>query len=72
MSIDVKAMLNKVKNMTYHEVTIELYEPFQFDGTRAPFDMTIKGDMLTANILAESYDQAEQALHDYVRGKDVI
>ena len=72
MSIDVKAMLNKVKNMTYHEVTIELYEPLQFDGTPVPFDMTIKGDMLTANILAESYDKAEQVLHDYVRGKDVL
>lgn len=72
MSIDVKAMLNKVKNMTYHEVTIELYEPFHFDGTPVPFDITIKGDMLTANILAESYDKAEQVLHDYVRGKDVL
>ena len=72
MSIDVKAMLNKVKNMTYHEVTIELYEPLQFDGTPAPFDMTINGDMLTANILAESYDKAEQVLPDYVRGKDVL
>ena len=72
MSIDVKAMMNRVKQMTYHEVTIELYEPFHFDGTPAPFDMTIKGDMLTANILAESYDKAEQVLHDYVRGKDVL
>lgn len=72
MSIDVKAMMNRVKQMTYHEVTIELYEPLHFDGSPAPFDMTINGDMLTANILAESYDKAEQVLHDYVRGKDVL
>jgi hypothetical protein len=70
MSIDVKAMMNKVKQMTYHEVTIELYEPLHFDGSPAPFDMTINGDMLTANILAESYDKAEQVLHDYVRGNN--
>jgi|APGre2960657373_1045057.scaffolds.fasta_scaffold08035_11 hypothetical protein len=72
MSIDVKAMMNRVKQMTYHEVTIELYEPLHFDGSPAPFDMTIKGDMLTANILAESYDKAEQVLHDYVRRNDVL
>jgi hypothetical protein len=70
MSIDVKAMMNRVKQMTYHEVTIELYEPLHFDGSPAPFDMTINGDMLTANILAESYDKAEQVLQDYVRGNN--
>ena len=55
--------------MTYHEVTIELYEPLHFDGSPAPFDMTINGDMLTANILAESYDKAEQILYAYVQDK---
>jgi hypothetical protein len=53
-------------------VEANIFLLYAFFNSAPPFDMTINGDMLTANILAESYDKAEQVLHDYVRGKDVL
>ena len=47
--------------MRYYEVAVELYEPIQFNGT-IPFDLEISGNIVVAQVLAESYDEAERKL----------
>lgn len=51
--------------MTYYDVVLEVYEPIEFHGT-IPFDLEISGNMITAQILAESYDEAEMKLIDFL------
>lgn len=58
---DVKSIINRIKQLTYHEVVVELYEPIQFNGT-IPFDLEITGNVVVAQVLADSYEQAEQKL----------
>ena len=58
---DVKSIINRIKQLTYHEVVVELYEPIQFNGT-IPFDLEITGNVVVAQVLADSYEEAEQKL----------
>ena len=58
---DIKNIINRIKQLTYYEVAVELYEPIQFNGT-IPFDLEISGNIVVAQVLAESYDEAERKL----------
>jgi len=58
---DVKSIINRIKQLTYHEVVVELYEPIQFNG-KIPFDLEITGNVVVAQVLANSYEEAEQKL----------
>ena len=58
---DIKSIINRIKQLTYYEVAVELYEPIQFNGT-IPFDLEISGNIVVAQVLAESYDEAERKL----------
>lgn len=62
---DIKDILKRIKRMTYYDVVLEVYEPIEFHGT-IPFDLEISGNMITAQILAESYDEAEMKLIDFL------
>ena len=67
MGIDVLKILDRIKNLEYHEVTLELYQPIPFNGI-VPFDIKITGDVATFRVLAEDYVQAEQMVMDFLRG----
>ena len=67
MKVDVTKILDRIKNLEYHTVTLELYEPIAFNGV-VPFDINIKGDVATFKVLAEDYVQAEQMVMDFLRG----
>ena len=58
---DIKSIINRIKQLRYYEVAVELYEPIQFNGT-IPFDLEISGNIVVAQVLAESYDEAERKL----------
>ena len=58
---DIKSIINRIKQLTYYEVAVELYEPIQFNGI-IPFDLEISGNIVVAQVLAESYDEAERKL----------
>jgi hypothetical protein len=58
---DIKSVINRIKQLTYHEVTVEMYEPIRFNG-RIPFDLKITGNMVVAQVLADSYEEAEHKL----------
>jgi hypothetical protein len=65
----IKEMMNRIKGLSYHEVTIALSAPLQFNGV-VPFDTTIKDDLATFRVLAETYDEAECKVWDYIRSLD--
>ena len=67
MKVDVTKILDKIKNLEYYDVTIELYQPIPFNGV-VPFDIKIKGDIATFKVLAEDYVQAEEKVMDFLRG----
>jgi hypothetical protein len=67
--ITLKEMFERIKGLTYHEVTIELHEPLRFNGT-VPFNTKIVGDMATFSVLAETYAEAECKVWDYIRSLD--
>lgn len=58
---DIADIINRIKQLTYHEVVVELYEPIQFNG-KIPFDLEITGNVVVAQVLADSYEEAEQKL----------
>ena len=62
---DIKSIIDRIKQLTYHEVVLELYEPIEFHGT-IPFDLEISGNIITAQVLAEDYQQAEQKLIEFL------
>ena len=65
----IKEMMNRIKSLSYHEVTIALSSPLQFNGV-VPFDTKIEGDLATFSVLAETYDEAECKVWDYIRSLD--
>jgi hypothetical protein len=65
----IQEMMNRIKGLSYHEVTIALSAPLQFNGV-VPFDTTIKDDLATFRVLAETYDEAECKVWDYIRSLD--
>lgn len=58
---DIKSVIDRIKQLTFYEVAVELYEPIRFNG-RIPFDMKITGNMVVAQVLADSYEEAEHKL----------
>ena len=62
---DIKSIINRIKQLAYFEVVLELYEPIEFHGT-IPFDLEISGNVITAQVLAEDYQQAEQKLIEFL------
>lgn len=67
MAVDVLKILDRIKNLEYYEVTLELYQPIPFNGT-VPFDIKIVGDVATFRVLAEDYVQAEQLVYEFLKG----
>jgi hypothetical protein len=65
----IQEMMNRIKGLSYHEVTIALSAPLQFNGV-VPFDTKIEGDLATFRVLAETYAEAECKVWDYIRSLD--
>lgn len=66
MRSEINKLLNNIKNSSYFNVTLDLYQPIPFNGV-VPFDIKIKGDIATFKVLAENYDQAERKVYDYLK-----
>lgn len=66
MSNDLKTVLNRIKNMEYYTVEVELDGPIEFDGV-VPYDMTIMDNIATVTVLAESKQDAYNKAFEYLR-----
>jgi hypothetical protein len=60
------ALINRAKNLQEFTITTKLAGKPKFNGT-VPFDLTIKGNTLTAKILAENADEANSILDSYLK-----
>jgi hypothetical protein len=67
LMIDVKHIINRVKNLQNFEVQITLPEDFHFFG-KVPFDMDIVGDQAFVKVLAESMEEATTKVREYFYG----
>lgn len=61
----VTETINKAKNTKEFEVKSDLPSGFEFMG-RVPFDIKIADDVITAHVLAESYQEAEAKFQSWL------
>ena len=66
--IDVKKVLDRIKNLEEYLVPIELPELVMWIGP-IPFEMTIEGSNAMAIVLAESQDEADKKVIDFFGAK---
>jgi|LauGreDrversion4_2_1035121.scaffolds.fasta_scaffold91124_3 hypothetical protein len=64
MTTSTKDIINRIKNLTEHTITIELPEDFMFTGT-IPFDMQIKGTTVQVRVLALDEFEAKNKIYEY-------
>lgn len=62
---EVKAIINRVKNLKKFEIQMALPEDFRFGG-KIPYDMKIVEDQAYVTIYAESVDEATQKVREYL------
>lgn len=67
--MDINSVIDRAKNSKYFTVTIDLEEPLQFRGGRVPFDILADHHKASFNVLAETYDEAEAAVWEWMRGQ---
>ena len=61
----IKSILDKIIEMKYFDVIIDLEEPLGFNGV-IPFDVFIDNDVATFKVLAQSYEDAEQKVFKFL------
>jgi len=62
----MKEVLDRIKNMQYFTVEVELEGPVEFDGV-VPYDMTIMDNIATVTVLADSKEDAYNKAFEYLR-----
>lgn len=67
--INVKNILNRIKNLELFEVVITVPENFEFRGT-VPYDMRIVGDQAYVKVYALNDEEAAGKVYVYFYGND--
>jgi hypothetical protein len=62
----MKDIIDRIKNMQYYTVEVEMNGPVEFDGV-VPYDMTITDNIATVTVLAESKQDAYNKAFEYLR-----
>jgi hypothetical protein len=65
--MDVKDVINRIKNLQKFEVNVQLPEHFAFTGV-IPYDMVITGDTATVTVYAATETEARQRAEEYFNG----
>ena len=64
---DIKAVMNRIKNLKEFEVVIDIPDEFIFNGTM-PFDMVIDRDQSARVIvIAETQEEANEKVNQFFR-----
>lgn len=66
--MDISGIIERAKNSKYFEVTITLSEPLRFNGGRVPFDIKSDGVTATFNVLAETHEEADALVSEWMNG----
>lgn len=64
--MDAKQVLNRIGKLQEFEVQVTMPRTFRFNGS-VPFDMEIVGDQAFVSLLAESIEEANQRVNDYIK-----
>jgi hypothetical protein len=67
--MDVKDIIDRVKDMQYFTVSLDLDEPLNFNGV-VPFDTMIVDNIATFKVLASSYEEAENKVFTFLWGRE--
>lgn len=68
--MDVNEVIDRAKNSKYFEVSITLNEPLRFNGGRIPFDIKSDGSTATFNVLAETHEEADALVREWMNGNE--
>lgn len=63
--MDIKDLINDIKDYKFFEVIIELEEPLQFNGI-IPFDTLINDNTATFKVLASTQEDAENKVYHWL------
>ena len=64
---DIKALMNRIKNLKEFEVVIDIPDEFMFNGTM-PFDMVINRDQSArVLVLAETQEEANAKVDEFFK-----
>jgi hypothetical protein len=64
----IKSILDKIKEMVYFDIVIDLEEPLHFNGV-LPFDVFINDNVATFRVLAHSHEEAEHKVFKFLWGE---
>ncbi len=68
--MDIKQVIDRIKNLEEYEVWIDLPDNFAFRG-RSPFDIYItNNNVALVKVVAASIEEATQKAHDFFYGED--
>lgn len=65
MSQTIETIMDRIKNLSIFDITIEMPPLFSFNGV-VPFDVTIKGNIATFKVCAVDITEAKLKLDNYV------
>ena len=64
---DIKALMNRIKNLKEFEVVIDIPDEFMFNGTM-PFDMVINRDQSArVLVIAETQEEANAKVDEFFK-----
>ena len=68
--MDVKNVINRIKNLKEFEVIIDIPPEVMFDGSTMPFNLRVdKNQVASVRLLAESQEEANQKVKDFFVSK---
>lgn len=65
MSQTIETIIDRIKNLTVFDITVEMPSSFEFDG-RVPFDIFISGSAATFKVYAANEQEAKQKVDEYL------
>ena len=66
MSILIKPLLERIKNLREFEVDVDIPEGFHFAGV-VPFDVTISQNRGKFKVLASTFVEAQEKVENYIK-----
>ena len=68
--MDVKNVINRIKNLKEFEVIIDIPPEVMFDGSPMPFNLRVyRNQVASVKLLAESQQEAEEKVKDFFVSK---
>ena len=68
--MDVKSVINRIKNLKEFEVIIDIPPEVMFDGSPMPFNLRVdRNQVASVRLLAETQEEAEEKVRNFFVSK---